>query len=105
MYDHEQSEPPLTVHWRYMRTERGALVADGVARNWLPRKFEATSVFVTLIGRDRSGHVVSRSITRVPDFVGSETRFTATLQPAGGEESFDLHLQYKLEDIETNGKH
>lgn len=103
-YDHERAEPPLTLLWRYAHRDPGTLVAEGIAKNGLPRKFQFTTVRVTLLGRNGQGEVVSRSLARVPDFVGAETPFAAVLPLTGSEESFELRVEYRAEDIETNGK-
>lgn len=103
VYQYEKSEPPLTIYWSYVRQDQGTVVAQGIARNGLPRKFQFTEVEATLLGRDKEGRVVSRSVMRVPDFVGSETPFRVVLGLTGSEHAFDLRFVYKGEDIETNG--
>lgn len=102
-YDHERAEPPFTIHWTYVRGDPGTLVVQGLARNHLPRKFEAVDVHAHVVGRDAAGRVVSRATARVPDLAGPETPFRVALALVGPEQSFDIRLEYTLHDIETNG--
>ena len=97
------SEPPLTISWNYLRPGPATVVAEGLARNDLPRKFQFVDVWASLSGFDVQGGLVSRSVVRVPDFVAPETPFRITLSLRGREETFGLRFEYKAEDIETNG--
>ena len=102
-YAYGKSEPPLTISWNYFRGP-GIVVAEGIARNDLPRKFQFVDVRATLVGLDQAHRVVSRSITRVPDFVGPETPFRVELRLSGAEQALDLRFEYWTEDIETDGR-
>lgn len=102
-YVHAKSEPPLIIYWNYVRGS-GVVVAEGVAHNDLPRKFQFLDVRAGLVGLDEADRVVSRSVTRVPDFVGPETRFRVALKLSGAEHAFDLCFEYRTEDIETDGR-
>ena len=103
VYDHERAEPPLVLYWRHSRQEPNTVIAEGLAQNSLPTKFEFTDVRLTLVGRGRGGRVVERSVTRVPDFVGPETPFRAVLSSRVPIESVELHVEYRREDMEGDG--
>ncbi len=85
-YAHVTSEPPLIISWNYVRSP-GIVVAEGIARNDLPRKFQFLDVRTSLVGLDKADRVVRRSVTRVPDFVGPETRFRVELKLSGSMRS------------------
>lgn len=80
-----------------------SFVAQGVARNGLPKKFQFVDENATLLSRDREGKVVSRAVVRVPDFIGYETPFRVVLKLTGSKQTFDFRLEYSVEDIELNG--
>jgi len=103
-YDHERAEPPLALHWRYSRLGPNTVIAEGLAQNGLPTKFEFRDVRISLVGRGRDGRVVARSVTRVPDFVGPETPFRAVLDAQVPVESVELHVEYRREDVEGDGR-
>ena len=103
-YAHWRSEPPLTIYWNYVRGP-GIVVAEGIAHNDLPRKFRFVDVAASLVGLDQADRVLSRSVTRVPDFVGPQTPFRVVLRLSGAEHTFDLRFEYRTEDIETDGRH
>lgn len=103
-YAHRKSEPPLTISWSYVRGPR-IVVAEGIARNDLPRKFQFVDVTARLVGLDQANRVIGQSLTRVPDFVGRETPFRVELRLSGAEQAFDLRFEYRTEDSETDGRH
>jgi hypothetical protein len=102
-YAYCKTEPPLIIAWNYVR-QPDRLVATGVARNDLPRKFQFIDVHATLTGIDGEGRTVSRVTVRVPDFLGPETRFTIALPLTGSEKTFELGFRYTMEDLEHNGR-
>ncbi len=102
-YEHRKDEFPVTIYWNYVRQDTSTLVAQGIARNDLARKFQFTHVMATLLGLDQHGRIVSRSVERVPDFIGLETPFRVVLRLEGSEQAFDLRFEYRTEDIESNG--
>jgi len=102
-FGYRKLEPPLTIFWTYRCPGPATLVAEGVARNELPRKFQFVDVWASLTGLDVQRGVVSRAVARLPDFVGPETPFRITLSLTGTEETFALRFLYKAEDIETDG--
>jgi len=102
-FAYRKSEPPLTIAWNYRRPGLATVVAEGIARNELPRKFQFVDVWASLSGLDAQGGVVSRAVVRLPDLVGPETPFRITLSLMGTEETFALRFRYNAEDIETNG--
>ncbi len=102
-YAHRKDEFPLTIYWNYVRQDASTVVARGIVRNDLAKKFQFVDVKATLFGLDQNGRIVSRSVERVPDFVGSETPFRVVLRLDGSEQTFELRFEYKTEDIESNG--
>ncbi len=102
-YEHRKDEFPLTIYWNYVRQDASTVVARGIVRNDLAKKFQFVNVKATLLGLDHNGRIVSRSVERVPDFIGSETPFRVVLRLDGSEQTFELRFEYKTEDIESNG--
>jgi len=102
-YTYRKTEPPLIIAWNYVR-QPDLLVADAIAHNDLPRKFQFVDVHATLTGIDGNGRTVNSVTVRVPDFVGSDTRFTIPLPLTGSEQRFELRVHYTVEDLEKNGR-
>ncbi len=102
VFAHRIATSHVVLYWNCSRSEANMLRLDGVAQNpWSPQAVRFLEL--ELVGVNGEDRVVSEAKGEVRDAMlrtNQISPFRLDLRTVGSETRFDLHYQYKFQDVE-----
>lgn len=99
---HRVASSHVELYWKCDPANPGEMQVQGMARNpWSPQ--EVRFLEFDLVGVDRDGRDVSQAHAEAPNFLlgtNQVTRFQIALRTTGKEARYDLHYQYRFQELE-----